>query len=338
MQEQSTTHRPKTISIGGATFDLFVHTNSELMQICEVDGKRCEIRMPAGAKIQVEKIMERAGGGANNTSVGLRRLGCDAGFGGVIGSDQWGEFLVRNFKSEDVNLEASTMVEGETTSFSIIFSVPSGERIILYQAGTNTHLHDANFDSARIEKAEWIYLNHIQQQSMVIEDDLVKILDTQKMGFTWNPGGNQLKKGIKDPKNAHLLHHTRLLLVNKEEAEIFTGLKTIEDALEAFRHAGVVTPCITDGKRGSYTTDGAAIYHCPILPEAPVVDTTGAGDAFGTGMTWALINGLDLPNALRAGTINATSVVGAIGAQPGLLTDIEMRHKLKDTPLDVRVI
>ncbi|TSC98729.1 MAG: hypothetical protein Greene101449_862, partial [Candidatus Peregrinibacteria bacterium Greene1014_49] len=65
------------------------------------------------------------------------------------------------------------------------------------------------------------------------------------------------------------------------------------------------------------------------------IDTTGAGDAFTTGVTWALLTGLTLPDALIAGTINSGSVVGAIGAQAGLLTDIEMRARMKSTSLSV---
>lgn len=326
----------RTVSIGGATFDLFVHTNSDLMHSCE-NGS--EIRLPLGAKIQVKEVIESAGGGASNTAVGLKRLGCDAGFSGIIGSDQWGEFLLKNFKIEGVSLEGATVVEDETTSFSIIFSVESGERIILYESGTNRHLQDANFDRVLAGKSDWIYLNHIHDRTCIIQDDLIAILEKpDRPGFSWNPGSNQLKLGMQDPGNAALLQKTDLLFCNKQEATLLTGKDAIDECLSCLLNAGVRIPCITDGRRGSYAADGKDLYHCPILEDAPVIDTTGAGDAFGTGVTWAILTGLDLPNALRAGTINATSVVGAIGAQRGLLTDIEIGKRLQTTPLDVRVI
>ena len=94
--------------------------------------------------------------------------------------------------------------------------------------------------------------------------------------------------------------------------------------------------CITDGSNGTYASDGTQLYQCPIL-QSNAVDTTGAGDAFGTGVTWALIRGLDLPIALQAGTINATSVVESIGAQAGLLTDTKMEQRLNEIQLNVAV-
>ena len=49
----------------------------------------------------------------------------------------------------------------------------------------------------------------------------------------------------------------------------------------------------------------------------------GAGDAFGTGATWALLRGFDLKTMLQAGTINATSVVGVVGAAVAIMKDTE---------------
>jgi sugar/nucleoside kinase (ribokinase family) len=84
-------------------------------------------------------------------------------------------------------------------------------------------------------------------------------------------------------------------------------------------------------------TDGQKIYRCVSNSSATIVDTTGAGDAFGTGVTWARIQGMTLPEMLRAGTINATSVLGSFGAQKTLLTDTEMHIRIGQNPLPVEV-
>lgn len=294
------------------------------------------LTLPLGEKIRVEQVIETCGGGAGNTAVGLARLGCTAHFSGILGSDQWGQRLLENFRTENVDAHGATIVEGETSSFSIILTAKSGERVILYEPGTNAHLHDATFDRECAATMEWIYLNHIHEHSCVIEDDIVALLKKNPaMGFTWNPGGPQLTAGIGDKSNQILLRETDLLVFNKEEARTFTGKKTIDAALDALLVHGVAIACISDGKNGCFAADGKKRLHCPVIPDAPIVETTGAGDAFGTGATWALLQGFDLPTMLRAGTINATSVIGAVGAQAGLLTDIEMRQRLQDSQLDV---
>ncbi len=322
-----------TLSIGGATYDLFVRTGNELNS----SERGQVIELVLGSKIHVKEIIECCGGGACNTSIGLRRLGCDAAFCGVVGSDQWGEKLAANLRSEGVNVDSMTVVEGETSGFSIILSVESGERVILYAPGANDHLHAAGFDQTHAAGADWIYLNHIQEKSCPIEDDLLRVLEQKETGLTWNPGGCQLRLGCSDKRNQAVLAHTDLLLVNKEEALSFAHATSIEEALRILSSLGVGIVCISEGKRGATATDGKQVYHCPSDPNAHVVDTTGAGDAFGSGMTWALVNQMDLPAALQAGTMNATSVLGTIGAEAGLLTETDMRKKLTDIRLDVHV-
>ncbi|MBU0767081.1 carbohydrate kinase family protein [Patescibacteria group bacterium] len=327
--------KSKTMSIGGATYDLFVRTTEDLIHEC--DTKK-SIALPLGSKVRVEEVIETCGGGASNSSVGLARLGCSAGFCGVISSDQWGEKLLENLKKEGVNIDCATIVENEISSFSIILSTENGERVILYTPGTNVHLHDANFNKDVIGKMNWVYLNHIQEDSCVIQDDIIEMLANEKEPrFTWNPGGCQLDEGLSAPNNKNLLSHTDLVLLNNEEALQFTKTDSIDDAIRTMLSIGAKNVCITQGKEGTIASDGKNLYHCPAIIDATVIDTTGAGDAFGTGATWALLNGEDLLTAVKAGTINATSVVGAIGAQAGLLTDTEIKEKLAQTNLAVNV-
>ncbi|MCK5017586.1 MAG: carbohydrate kinase family protein [Candidatus Peribacteraceae bacterium] len=323
----------RTVSIGGATYDIFIEFNSDTLKRHENNGNFC---LKPGEKIKTENVTESCGGGASNTSVGLARLGCNAMFNGVVGNDQWGEILLKNFKKEGVDTSAITVVENEVSSFSIILVQANGERIIIYDPGTNAHLHDSNFAKESICSADWIYLNHIQKRSCVIENDIVDILcKNTSTNLTWNPGGCQIDEGYKSKHNEILLNKTTLLQLNEQEAIKFTEEATAEDAIRALLKSGATNICITNGGKGSIGSDGTNIYKCPALQIDKICDTTGAGDAFGTGATWALINDKDLPTALKAGSINAANVVRKIGAQGGLLTETNMESKLKEVSLNV---
>ncbi|HLD63329.1 MAG TPA: carbohydrate kinase family protein [Candidatus Peribacteraceae bacterium] len=355
--------RKRTLSIGGATYDLFVGTDLAATSLTK-DAKDSEatedleeqkissessvssgssesshvIALPLGEKVHVSSVQETCGGGASNTSVGLSRLGCDAAFAGVIGDDQWGRRLRENMEHEGVDTRGATIVEGEMTSFSIILSARSGERVILYTPGTNTHLQDATFQREQMEDVDWVYLNHIQEQSRAIQDDIIAfLLAHPEQRFTWNPGGPQLEAGLSDKHQAELLKHTDLLLLNKEEAFQFSRTASIQEALRTLSATGAHVVCITDGKHGSYATDGKHLFACPIVAGVNVVETTGAGDAFGVGMTWGLLQGLDLRQSLQAGSISAAGVVSAVGAQAGLLTDTDMKDQLQTVSLEVSV-
>ncbi len=315
-----------TVSIGAAAFDLFLRTDLSTLHTC--NGQRT-IAFEVGGKQRIETVIGGCGGGAANTSVGLSRLGMHAAFCGMLSDDQWGQILRKSLEEEDVDVRLATVIENETASFSIVLLLPNGERTILNDPGVTRHLHDVTFDRAAVGKADAIYFNHIHADSCVIEDDLLSMKRAKpSMYLTWNPGGNQLKEGLRKPSNRALVACTDLLLLNKEEALAFTDTPTEKDALTALIDAGAKVVCITDGPRGATATNGKMIYHCPAL-DGNVVDTTGAGDAFGSAMTWALLQGFDLPMSVRAGTINAQSVVQVIGAESGLLTEDQMHSKLQ---------
>src|SRR3989338_6612464 len=101
---------PRTLSIGGATFDLFMRTEKNLIHECDAHKS---FALPLGGKIRVQEVIDTCGGGANNTATGLARLGCAAAFAGVLGNDQWGQALLENLKREHVDTRFTTVVEGE---------------------------------------------------------------------------------------------------------------------------------------------------------------------------------------------------------------------------------
>lgn len=329
-KQHTSTPAISTLSIGGATYDLFLTMSSD------AGWKDDAIVLRAGGKLRVGQVIETCGGGACNTAVAFSRLNLSASFCGVIASDQWGEKLLATMFGEGVNTDSATIVEHETSSFSIILSLKTGERTILYTPGVNEHLHDTTFDVDAIKRSTGVYLNHLCETSCMIEDDIIQALVTKPdVHLTWNPGGCQIDQGYDAKDKLALLRVTDLLLLNKEEALAFAKTDSVESALRILTKAGVKHVCITDGRNGVVASDGSKTWHCPVLEGVKVVDTTGAGDAFGAGASWALLTGRQLPEALRAGTLNAASVVGAIGAQAGLLTDIQIIQKLQESTLAV---
>src|SRR3989338_2310002 len=201
----------KTISIGGATFDLFIPMGQE----CIGKSDTSMIQIPLGSKQHIHGITGTCGGGASNTAVGFSRLGCSASFCGVVGDDQWGERLMKNMVEEGVDTTGATIVEGETSSFSLVLLPPEGERAILYDPGTNAYLHQVTFDREHAATVDWIYLNHIQPESCVIEDEMLNILaESHHLARTGTPGGCQIEVGMRKKKNRRLVTRTNILILN----------------------------------------------------------------------------------------------------------------------------
>jgi len=119
--------------------------------------------------------------------------------------------------------------------------------------------------------------------------------------------------------------NTQVLFVNREEAAKLLGLEVtdIKALLVGLQKMGPKVVVITDGPAGTYAYDGGKFWHMPIV-EAPVVERTGAGDAFGSGFLGAYMQGKPLDECLKWGTVNSASVLGYIGPQAGLLTADKM--------------
>ena len=108
-----------------------------------------------------------------------------------------------------------------------------------------------------------------------------------------------------------------LLLVTPDEAAVLTGTRDPEEVLRVLgahaRHVVLKRGAegAAWGGRGGLT---AAVPAHP--PPGPVVDTTGAGDAFAGALLAAWTGGAAPADCLRAATAAAAAAVTRVGARP----------------------
>jgi sugar/nucleoside kinase (ribokinase family) len=91
---------------------------------------------------------------------------------------------------------------------------------------------------------------------------------------------------------------------------------------------------VTNGKEGVYVAQGNTLLFHPSLP-AEVVNTLGAGDAFGSGFVSALLQNLSLEQALIQGLVQATAVINVLDAQSGLLSADELTKLATKISMDL---
>jgi ribokinase len=122
---------------------------------------------------------------------------------------------------------------------------------------------------------------------------------------------------------------------NETEAAALTGVKlaSLDDARragDALLAKGAGTALITLGEKG-------ALFHAydrsilvPAVNAGPVVETTGAGDAFVGGFAVAMADGADLPTALHRASVAGGLACTVTGAQPSLPTKETIDARLAD--------
>lgn len=354
--------KPKIFTIGGATFDIFVQAEDQsIITFQTPTTKQKWLAFPHASKVRIKEVLETFGGGATNTAITFAGMGFETYFVGMIGKE-YGERVIDNLRAKKVACDYVLQTDKDRTGFSNIINTFDGDRNLLYYAGANRFFTARDLPMEALKQADWIFLSHLAEKNSKIPSKLQALLkQCPRIKLAWNPGREQIEQGMKAWKE--LLRHTEVLFLNKEEAAAFTGMAyqlagnkqddpkqhesskanflppyadDVTGIIKALLKTGVKKVVITDGRNGAQASDGKHNYFCPVVTHRRV-DTLGAGDAYASGVTSALMKGFSLKTGLFYGTINAGSVVNLPGAQNGLLTGPEMEKAMKKNKIEVKI-
>lgn len=299
------------LTIGNTTVDLYLHipSNKNINSLVEEGPKMCFYH---GSKIAVDKFEMSPGGNALNVAIGASTMGLKAQIYTEMGDDEYTKDILavlkgrkvdtkHCYKNKNTHNNVGTIIvhEGERTIFSYHEKHEykprdwGNPKIIYY-----TSMPDGN------ELFQKVIVNYIKQNGKTI--------------LAVNPGSGQLKVGISSFKN--ILEITDILFLNKEEAISITKEGPLERVHKYLQEYGPKLTVITDGKNGaSASANGKVVTIKAFTDDKPVLDMTGAGDAFSSGFLSAIHYKRPLKEALIWGAVNAGSVIKEIGATNGLL-------------------
>jgi ribokinase len=112
---------------------------------------------------------------------------------------------------------------------------------------------------------------------------------------------------------------TDLLLCNTDEAAVLAGAGSPEEQAAALTRVArnVVVKC---GGAGAVWCGREGVLRLSGGVRVPMLDPTGAGDAFAAGLLTAWSSGAGPEAALKAGAATGATAVAQIGARPTLTT------------------
>lgn len=300
--------------IGDITVDVFLtpKPGDVSCRMCEKEQYLC---FSYGDKIPVENLYFSAGGNAANVSIGLRRLDIEASIVTTIGTDSVSKLIYEHLEQEHIDTQHLTMQPGISTNYATIISFQGERTILTYHAPRTYRYRKDPFDAA------YVYLTSMGESYKPYYQELITHLrENPGVTLIYNPGSIQMRSGKEE--NQFILSRTNILLCNKKEAEIFTGIPASDQnekaLLAALRSMGPKEVVITDGVRGAFACNNIECMRSSALP-VKVIEKTGAGDAFNAGYIAAKLHGKSFQESMKWGTMNAASVIGYIGAQKGLL-------------------
>ncbi len=316
----------RIVSVGSVVQDVFLRSKAFTPQ---KEGDDYVEEFKLGEKYEVDEVILSTGGGARNAAVTFSRQGFHSTFVGKVGNDALGRMIMDELHSDHVETGHVHIVDGLKSGYSTLLLSPTGERSILVFHGGSTDFEPADFDLSHLD-ADWMYLSTFTGNYDVLEH-LLRAAQQKDIKVAFNPGKGELADL---DKLRSILQYLTILSLNKEEMQQLYHGDTPADLVRA-AHDDVKYVVVTDGPNGVAATDGTKVCIAGMYEDVPVLDRTGAGDAFSSGFTAMIALGESLETAITFGSANSTSVVQTIGAKVGILQQQAQLHAM---PIEVQML
>ncbi len=305
----------RIVSLGSALQDIYLIDRDDFGSI-EFGSVSMFKNLEIGSKYDIDKLDFYIGGGGTNSAVAFARNNHEAIYFGNIGHDPAGEAVLKMLDEEGVDTSYICFPpKGKTGCSIILLDSKTGERTVLTFRGASARFNNLNPNDLDLIRPDWLYVTTLRGDMGTLLDffEKAKSIGTKIM---FNPGTLELA----NPKQVlGLLEDVDVLLVNKREAAQLVPGSLLEELLNKLRNY-CKTVLITDGPMGGIATDGEKTYRFGIYEDVKIKDTTGAGDAFGSGFLASYARGDSFRTALIFASANSTSVVQKRGANNRILT------------------
>jgi sugar/nucleoside kinase (ribokinase family) len=292
--------------------------------------------LPAeGALLALVDMPVRAGGCAANVAIGLAKQGVSVDVAGCVGSDSAADFLLKTYASHGVGCSRVVRAEGQETSRCIILLVQGEDRRYLYVDGANRAFSIDHIARDWLSRLKVFYLGGLfvlpglDQQELAA---LLKFCRTAGVTTVVDVVIPQSLSGMSVLKQ--LLPLIDVFVPNEDEARVFTGYTDPLDQLGALEAAGAHTVIVTRGAQGSVAGQKGRRWRCGAY-QMQVVDPSGSGDAFTTGVIRGLLERWELPQTLRYASAVGASVTRAAGTTDSIFSAGEAEQFLREHPLTV---
>ncbi|HEX7974741.1 MAG TPA: carbohydrate kinase family protein [Anaerolineales bacterium] len=294
--------------------DIVVFGNVALDVICQTVEE-----VPLEESIGFERAAVSAGGCASNVAVGLAALGAQVGLAARLGEDEAAGLLESFWRRVGVDSRWAHRVNGATTGVSIGLVDHTGQPRFVHTPGASAGLTVDDLDLPAIVQAGARAL-HVAGFFVLpgLCDGRLPATLAQARHLGLHTSLDVVRSpGMDDPAPLWpCLPYLDLFLCNSWEAARLTGEIQPDQAAQALRQAGAGSVVVKLSSQGSWAASASFTGLVAAVP-APVVDTTGAGDAFDAGLLAARLHGAGLEEACRAGNAAGRRMVGSLGAVSG---------------------
>ncbi len=330
------------VCIGSALKDVFVPTgDGVVIETPEDVTSQRKLAFELGAKYYIEHRYSATGGCALNISMGLARLGVEVAPYALLGGDATGSWIRQTVHCVGVDTSLLRNVSEVDSDMSVILvDRKTGDRVIFVNHNVSQELV---IDDSVVPANGVVFMGSAKGDWQRSFAQLRTVATAQNCQIAYNPGQSNIIDDV--AAVVEMIAQAEYLFVNKDEAtEIVLGIggeesqiNDVKYLLANLRKLGAVTVVLTAGLEGAWIAQNDKTVFVPSNGTRPV-DTTGAGDAFSSGVLAALISDYDITEAATWGALNAGNVVKYYGSNEGLLDKAHITRAAESVRDKVRVI
>ncbi|WP_119165159.1 adenosine kinase [Algihabitans albus] len=309
------------VGIGNAIVDVLTHADDDFLvshglnkgSMTLIDTERAEALYGA-----MGPAVEVSGGSAANTMAGIASLGGAGGFIGKVRNDQLGGIFAHDIRAGGTTFRAPPATDGPPTARCLIFVTPDALRTMATYLGVSVQFGPQDLDLDLLRSAKVVYLEGYLWDA---EPAKKAFLEASKAAHS---AQRKVALSLSDPfcVERHRAAFRQLIeghvdILFGNEAEIVSLFETpdFDSALQQARgHCEVVA--LTRSEKGSVVLAGDEVHVVDAIPMGPIVDTTGAGDAYAAGFLYGYTRGLSLYRCGELGSLCAGEAISHMGPRP----------------------
>lgn len=277
-----------------------------------------------GEESKTDSFLVAPGGGLSTTAMAASRLGTATGIVTRVGADAgtlptWAEIV-----GEGLDTTACEFRKDLPTALTVCVAYRT-DRMMVTHEPINRRLEDLLDQPAvqrKLERARHVHLACALRRPGKWMPVLKRLRDqgvTISADFGWNPE-------ISVKQLMSIVRHCEFIFPNEHEAKAITGATSALRALEKLGE-WVRVPVVKLGAKGALLMAEGTVYRQPAVA-VPMVDATGAGDAFNGGFLHAFLRGSGWEDCLRAGNICGSLAAAQPGGSQGLPGPAEFNRRM----------
>lgn len=257
-------------------------------------------------------ISMRPGGSAANTAAWLGSVGSPAALVGVVGKGD-----AKRHRAELPGVECFLREHPSLPTGRIVIIVEGERRHMLTDRGANVALGPDDVSDSLLERTGLLHLTgHVLLDDAGPKGARELIARCRRTGVrvSVSPGSAGFIRDVGVETVLRAFAGADLIFTSEEDGQLLTGETTSGDVAAALgRQFG--RALLTRGSNGALLANRGDVTGFDIVPR-PVVDPTGAGDAFCAGFLDRWVNDAGAREATQAGLELAARAVGIVGGRP----------------------